>query len=79
MSVIGATVVVFVILVAVAVVGIIVFSVVGRSRKNQFENQVRQFRESGCTCDYTFVEAWMSVNVTRRHDCPVHGRGGKRG
>jgi len=78
MSVIGAIVVVFVILVALGVFGIAVSMAATRSRKDRFESQVRQSRESGCTCDYTFVEAWRTTNVTRKHDCPVHGRGGKR-
>jgi hypothetical protein len=79
MSVIGAIVVVFVTLVAIGVLGIVISIAATRSRRNRFESQVREFRQSGCTCDYTFVEAWGTTNVTRRHDCPVHGRKGTNG
>jgi hypothetical protein len=72
MSVIGAIVCVFVGLVVLGVLGI----GARRSRKDRFDRQVREFRESGCTCDYTFVEAWGTTNVTRKHDCPVHGKRG---
>ncbi len=77
MSVVGAIGFVFFLLVAIGVVGIVVSNAIGRSRRQRFEDQVRQSRESGCTCDYTFVEAWSTTNVTRKYDCPVHGRGGK--
>jgi len=77
MSVGGGIVLVFVLLVAIAVLGIVALRGVGRSSRKRFDMQVREFRESGCTCDYTFVEAWGTTDVTRRYDCPVHGRGGK--
>jgi hypothetical protein len=77
MSVVGAIVLVFVLLVVIGVLGIVASGVAVRSRKDRFEDQVRQSRESGCTCDYTFVEAWGGdTNVTRKADCPVHGRRG---
>jgi hypothetical protein len=79
MSVALGCAIVFVGVVVFAVVGIVVFSIVGRSFRTRFEKQVRQLRESGCTCDYTFVEAWGATNVTRKHDCPVHGRKGTNG
>jgi hypothetical protein len=70
---------VFAILVVLGVLGIVVARRAVPSGKKRFESHVREFRESGCTCDYTFVEAWGTTNVTRKHDCPVHGRGGKGG
>jgi hypothetical protein len=68
---------VFAILVVLGALGIVVLGGAARSHKKRFEGQVRGFREAGCTCDYTFVEAWGTTNVTRKHHCPVHGRGGK--
>ena len=77
MSVVSAIIFVFVVLVAIGAFGIVISVAVTRSRRSRFEKRVSELRQSGCTCDYTFVEAWGTTNITRKHDCPVHGRGGK--
>jgi hypothetical protein len=73
------SILVFGIVIVVAVLAYVVARSAVRSGRNRYERQVREFRESGCTCDYTFVEAWGTTDVTRRHDCPVHGKKGTNG
>jgi len=66
----------FVIVVVCAFLAYVVSRIAIRSGRSRYERRIREFRDSGCTCDYTFVEAWGTTDVTRRCDCPLHGKKG---